>query len=180
MNRRLVTLAAAVSLLLCVATVALWVRSYSRSDCIVYVGPSGHRGVQWAWGALIIGMDDGGSPRRQLEFISWGPPSAEMRVGSGRWSRLGFGYESVDAPPNVPPAVDAWMSANDQPVARVRVRRLAVPMWCVAALFSVLPIWKLVAIRSRRNRVGVCPSCGYDLRATPDRCPECGAAPAVK
>src|SRR5690242_18442942 len=50
---------------------------------------------------------------------------------------------------------------------------------------AVLPVWLLVAIlrgvtehanERRASRVirGQCIKCGYDLRATPERCPECG------
>lgn len=49
--------------------------------------------------------------------------------------------------------------------------------WLVLLATTPLPIIAFAdAIRRRRRRkVGRCLSCGYDLRATPDRCPECGA-----
>jgi hypothetical protein len=57
------------------------------------------------------------------------------------------------------------------------VRTYGAPAWLLIALTSTPPLIALRRIRCRRREAncGRCPACGYDLRATPDRCPECGA-----
>jgi hypothetical protein len=58
-----------------------------------------------------------------------------------------------------------------------------VPYWALFAALLVPPIVRqrylgaLLRRRRARMRAGCCPACGYDLRASPDRCPECGAVP---
>ena len=58
-------------------------------------------------------------------------------------------------------------------------RGVQAPFWTVALALAILPVSSVIfnLIRRRRERrrnPKACIQCGYDLRATPDRCPECG------
>ena len=56
-------------------------------------------------------------------------------------------------------------------------RGIAVHWVLLSALTGVVPAFALVR-HGRRVRDRHCSVCAYDLRATPDRCPECGTIPA--
>jgi hypothetical protein len=62
--------------------------------------------------------------------------------------------------------------------------RICFPYWSAAAVSGAV-VWPWLGFvvfrhrrKRRRQRVGLCPKCGYDIRANPARCSECGQAPA--
>jgi hypothetical protein len=61
-------------------------------------------------------------------------------------------------------------------------RCLVVSWWLPVLVFAALPsvrAWRWAVARRRERHTGLCPDCGYDVRATPGRCPECGTAATV-
>jgi hypothetical protein len=72
----------------------------------------------------------------------------------------------------------AWQTwAMDKKSARTTYLAAAAPYWAVSLVLAPLPIAWVIRLRAaRRPPPGCCRGCGYDLRASPDRCPECGRA----
>jgi hypothetical protein len=167
------------SLVLFITTVFLWMRSYSVEDTLM--PPSAVPG----WGALSTG-------RGRLAFVRahFTDPAKEMRrvtpesqgVTSRVTSRrIRWYYES-----NTPRQYH-WLksSPTDLRLAGFAYQRgivnlwdlrvVTLPLWAVTLALSVLPMLGIRRVLRRRQRRGCCRRCGYDLRATPERCPECGA-----
>jgi hypothetical protein len=66
------------------------------------------------------------------------------------------------------------------------IKAISVDSTLMALLSAIMPAvasilyFRKSQTRRKRKVAGQCLDCGYDLRATPDRCPECGATPAGK
>ena len=180
--RGCLTLCLAASLVLCLAACGMWVRSHRIADEADFsqlsVDAQGVTNRGWfvlsGHGRLVVRRTHytSNDPSVVRMYARWrnapqGPPShwsvthsrADRRppYGRGRPAFLGFSFREWGI---------GW--------------RLGVPYWAPAAAFAVAPArWLLRRLRRRRwARPGLCASCGYDLRASPGRCPECGAPAA--
>jgi hypothetical protein len=169
----------ALSLLLCVAIVVLWVRSYWVEDALVWIPQASERWIiASSRGQLAASherIDDRSTFRRSsprsLHLDRRAPSDLALRpllnryqsVHGDVWAGVGFFASEYRGA--------TWWGGWS------KRHQWFLSHWMAAALAGVLPA--RYAIRRRRSgvRQGICRECGYDLRATPERCPECGAIP---
>ena len=170
MGRRLLNLLTALSLLLCAAAVVFWVRSHAVGDELRYHCPprqlevlSNEGLVRVGWGEFVardysppVGWQGSFWPfERETDYYE-----ADLRRGTT------FGIAS-----------ERWM--RQTPGLRADVRMVTFPYALLTLVFAfpfACIIVRRLTGRRRGRRVGLCPACGYDLRATPGQCPECGKA----
>lgn len=168
------------SLVLCVATVALWVRSWSVADEFAggFTNPTTDR---------IIAAD----PYRE-KLVSPGMacthyagrllirhfPALMVYKNNGHW------WHRNPLMPDLIASVDNVIFPHSRlAFAGFRFATvidgewdLLIPDYALAVLFAATPLlWLSSALRCKsRSAKGCCTLCGYDLRASADRCPECG------
>jgi hypothetical protein len=149
-RRRAFTIATLSSLLLAALTILLWARSYrpvgpSEADSLNFT----HSDPYW-WAS----SNPGGLTFCHQTGKDWDSPTAKVQF-------LGLEYAG------------SWVGESC-------LVNLFVPYWMILAPLLILPAARLRAgvhdqQCRRRARRGLCGICGYDLRGSHNRCPECGA-----
>lgn len=152
--------------LLSVGVILLWVRSQARIESWECTWGGKAYLVDYTAGVILFdrvtGVEEKGWTVKQIQSS----PRADATHFHTTWTVLG-----------VSPGGFAYYVS---PSGRSRI--VVVPFWFLFMLTAAIPMIGLcLAARGwwKRRAVlpGYCTNCGYDLRATPDRCPECGTEP---
>jgi hypothetical protein len=166
------------------AVILLWLRSYWRDTGFNYVtyDGAGYIAVPPPTSSFSLTISRGG-----LWYRCWEPPPTDVPSHPLKAVWSVYSYEPVCGKPpysylpGSPDNPDTWRLgfAYGYISSMYDDRALRLPMWLPAIVFALLPGiagWAF-ARRFRRRENGLCTFCGYDLRASPGRCPECGQFP---
>ncbi|HEY7087300.1 MAG TPA: hypothetical protein VH518_04375 [Tepidisphaeraceae bacterium] len=183
MRRKLFNLAVVLSLLLFLATTVLWLRGHFVQDVISFTrGQDRFIRLHMKENGLVIASI---SPWPRREPLTWRwdwtgrqgygvPVMFDVKTMTSGTVVPGISYNIGTGTVN-----DPALAGNAATVVRAKVL-VIVWLWpLVITLALAVPLTAMVVrrwvIRRKRSANGLCLVCGYDLRASPGRCPECGA-----
>jgi hypothetical protein len=154
----------AISLLLVLTVVVFWARSYWVIDGF----GRGQFGDKGSWRVSSV--------RGVIKVSLFRQMSQSENRASSNWHQNRVFFSTGDLAPSSP----------TQPVSGIFVRErwAAIPYWLPVAILGLTTALMISAVwRRYRSMRWVahqrCVNCGYDLRATPDRCPECGTGTSL-
>ncbi len=176
MWRFLFTVLAGLSAIILVLVLGFWIRAYWAVDCLnyLYVEPRPSEMFHTQFNAVSY---------MGLIYVGFGETHHPVGVTANRPNGWVYSRGALQPAPN------DWIEGLTRFEFRIDVQpasmpspgkytHVMIPAWFVALIAVPLPIvWVRSRLRNwRRQRAGLCLTCGYDLRASQDRCPECGTA----
>ena len=178
---RLFGIAATVSLLLAIVTAGFWAASYRCKWARIDV----------ARRQIIVDVDAEGRPTlaeeryRGLLFENGRIVAYRFSLGTELGPTTGWDLNDCVLGRNLgTPSQWVWAAAEPDPFGNpLAYQEFGVRAALVVSLAAVVPaIWLARRWGRRRHIAGrhPCAGCGYDLRATPERCPECGQVRASR
>jgi len=191
---RLLYFAAVLSLLLCIVACVAWVRSYYVHDYFPLLLHGSGTQFQSVGGCLIV--EEAKVPsqpqlfvRMRVDVAGFGPPD-NPALGPQIRSLLTNPTATFISAPRITlaaPAPSNYFALRHEratvsmvnATGTLSLQVFLIPYWIIVVALLIGPSTALALRRRNRKRTmdGLCENCGYDLRATPNRCPECGAVP---
>ena len=170
----------ALSIVVATGLAALWVHSDLNLAMVTFpANQDGACGIIWSCGEVGFGWNPGPSHGGEHSYdrvsgrlgysVSPGASNIILPGPANVWGPLLRMYSNP--PPDPPHWEFAGIVFENGPTIM-----LFLPIWLLTAgalAPGLFVAWRIWARRWRRRR-GHCAKCGYDLRASSDRCPECG------